>query len=119
MMERDESSSDGHGNDGDASGHEQELPIAQRLKEAAGAEKRLLRAEAAAEKDVNAARARLAKAAAKLRDAEARYRRRAGELDAAESSLRARQEARMTGPYRRTSEPGTIGDGQPDSEPAN
>lgn len=76
------------------------IPAAKQLKVAAAEEKRLLRGEAAAEKKVIKARARLAKAEGTLNDARARFERRAKDVAEAEAELRNRQTARANGPVR-------------------
>ena len=74
------------------------IPAAKKLKIAAAAEKRLLRNEAAAEKTVDKAKMRLAKAEAALNDVRARFERRAKDLFDAEAMLRTRQQERAAGP---------------------
>jgi hypothetical protein len=74
------------------------IPAAKKLKIAAAAEKRLLRNESAAEKKVEKAKGRLAKAQATLDDARARVERRAKDLFEVERVLRTRQQERAAGP---------------------
>lgn len=81
-----------------SSDRDRSITAAARLREAAKAEKRLLRDEALAEKRLQVTRARLGKAEAKLKVAQERVVRRAQDVADAESDLRARQNERSVGP---------------------